>query len=144
MIDSLLLVSYLVAALVTRRAIIPALAFALTQLVFVVVATGDVSHMGFLAVYLCLIPLSNTRVAWGMLLSAIVNFMAVAYFLSPLYLEGFALYFAILMTMVNLYILFTIFRSVKSEGSDSVDFLAFGRVMDLCNIQTHTKTRTGR
>ena len=144
MIDVLLLISYLAAAFVTRSAIIPALAFAITQLVFVVVATGNVSHMGFLVVYLCLIPLSNTRVAWGMLLSAIVNFIAVAYFLSSFYLEGFELYFAVLMTMVNLYILFTIFRGVQNGVSSGVDTMVISRALDLCNIQTHSKTRTGR
>ena len=128
----------------SRAGIIPTLAFTMSVFFGQTVEHALAAHIGFAVIYLTLIPLSNTRVAAGMLLSSIVNFVATAYFLSPFYLDGFVIYFATAMTVVNLYILFTIFKGVKNESGSHVDDLIIYRALDLCNIQTHTKTNTGR
>jgi hypothetical protein len=132
---------YAIAAVYTRSAIAPLLAFVLTLIVGFADMPQPYIHGGFIAIYLALIPLSNTRIAWGMLASAIVNFFAVAYFVSPLYLEGFVLYFATAMTMVNLYILFTIFRSVKNGELVAMDNVVAFRVLNTCHNQTFTTPR---
>ena len=142
--DLLLLACYVLSALFSRSGIVPALAFVMSVLLGQAVENALVAHIGFAVIYLALIPLSNTRVATGMLLSSIVNFVAATYFLSPLYLDSFVIYFAIAMSMVNLYILFTILKGVKNESGSHVDDLIIYRALDLCNIQTHTKTNTGR
>ena len=133
---------YAIAAVYTRSAIAPLLAFVLSLMVGFADIPQPFIHGGFIAIYLALIPLSNTRIAWGMLASAIVNFFAVAYFLSPLYLDGFVLYFAVLMTMVNLYILFTIFRSVRNGELVALDNVVAFRILNTCHNQTPTTSRT--
>ena len=132
---------YAIAAVYTRSAVAPLLAFVLTLIVGFADIPQPFIHGGFIAVYLCLIPLSNTRIAWGMLVSAIVNFFAVAYFLSPFYLDGFVLYFAVLMTMVNLYILFTIFRSVRNGELVAMGNSAYFRTVNSCHNQAFTTSR---
>jgi hypothetical protein len=134
---------YAIAAVYSRSAIAPLLAFVLTLIIGFADIPQPFIHGGFIAIYLALIPLSNTRIAWGMLASAIVNFFAVAYFLSPLYLEGFVLYYATLMTMVNLYILFTIFRSVRNGELVALDNAHAFRVLNTCHNQASTTPRTG-
>ena len=132
---------YAIAATYSRSAIVPLIAFTLTLIVGVWDIPQPFIHGSFIAIYLALIPLSNIKIAWGMLASAIVNFFAVAYFLSPLYLEGFVLYFAFLMTMVNLYILFTIFRSVKNGTLAALDNVVYIRAINLCHNQAFTTSR---
>lgn len=95
-------------------------------------------HISFSVVYLCLILLSNTRIAWGMLASATVNLVAAAYYLSDFYLSNDILYYAILMTVVNLCILLTIVKGIKNGELAALDNIVAFRVLDLCHFQIFT------
>ena len=136
--DWIFIAMYAIAATYSRSAIVPLIAFTLTLIVGVWDIPQPFIHGAFIAIYLALIPLSNIKIAWGMLASAIVNFFAVTYFLSPLYLEGFVLYFAFAMTVVNLYILFTIFRSVTNGESVAMGNTVYIRAVNLCHNQAST------
>tara|TARA_R110000851_G_scaffold113943_3_gene238790 strand:+ start:827 stop:1066 length:240 start_codon:yes stop_codon:yes gene_type:complete len=79
-----------------------------------------------------------------MIASSVVNLLAVAYFLSNLYIDNYSYYFSFSMTMVNLCILFTIFRSGKSGNLNSGSDIAFTRISNLFNIQTYSKASQRR
>ena len=143
-IDLTLIGFYAIAIRYTSRAVVPSLAFMLTIALSFADMPQDQLHVGYTAIYLALIPLSNIKIATGMLMYAIANATAVFYFLSPFWLEGFTVYFAISISVVNLCILLTIFRGTKSGQLADVDRLVIFRVLDLCNLQTYTKTDTRR
>ena len=136
--DWLLIAMYAIAGIYSRSAIAPLIAFVLTLMIGLADIPQPFIHGGFIAIYLALIPLSNIKIAWGMLASAIVNFFAVAYFLSPIYLEGFILYFSVTMTVVNLYILFTIFRGVKDGKLAALGDVVIGRAFNPWHVKTFT------
>jgi len=143
-IDLILIGLYAVAVRFTRRALVPAIAFVAT-IAFSFIGMSQVAlHMGYASIYLCLILLANTKVATTMLLSAIVNVAAAGYFLSSLWLESFNVYFAVSMVVVNLAIIFTAFRGLKNGQYTDVDNIILFRALDLCNLQTHTKTEKSR
>ena len=163
-IDLILIGLYAIAVRFTGRALVPAIAFVSTIAFsfidmdyinyisaaisdFLQVAQPDpqsIMHMGYAAIYLSLIPLSNTKVCMAMLLYPIVNSAAAGYFLSSLWLESFNVYFAGLMVVVNLAIIFTVFRGLKNGQSTNVDNIVLFRALDLCNLQTHSKTEKRR
>lgn len=135
MIDWVLIAIYAIAAVYLRPAIIPLIAFTLTMMAGVLNIPQPFIHGIFIAIYLIAVPFSTVKIAWGMVASTIVNLFAVAYFLSPLRLDGFVLYFALAMTMVNLYILFTIFRGVKNGELATLDSVVYIRAINLYHNQ---------
>mgnify|MGYP003676971081 CR=1 FL=1 len=163
-IDLILIGLYAIAVRFTRRALVPAIAFISTIafrfidvdcINYISSAISDflqieqpnpqsIMHMGYAGIYLVLIPLANTKVCMAMLLSAILNAVTVGYFLSSFWLESFDVYFAVLMIVVNLAIIFTVFRGLKNGQSSNVDHIVLFRVLDLCNVQTHSKTDARR
>ena len=143
-IDLTLIALYAIAIRYTSRALVPSLAFMLTIALSFADMPQDALHAGYAAIYLVLIPLSNIKIATGMLMYAIANAAAVFYFLSPFWLEGFTVYFAIAIVVINLVIIFTITRGAKNGQLADVDRLVIFRVLDLCNLQTYTKTDTRR
>ena len=142
--DLILIGLYAIAVRFTRRALVPAIAFVST-IAFSFIDTSQAElHMGYAVIYLCLILLSNTKVALIMLLYPIVNAAAAGYFLSSFWLESFNVYFAVLMVVVNLAIIFTVFRGLKNGQYTDVDNIILFRALDLCNLQTHSKTGARR
>ena len=143
-VDLILIGLYAVAVRFTMRALVPAIAFVST-IAFSFIGMSQVAlHMGYASIYLCIILLANTKVALIMLLYPIVNAAAAGYFLSSLWLESFNVYFAVLMFVVNLAIIFTVFRGLKNGQSTNVDNIVLFRALDLCNLQTYTKTEKSR
>ena len=143
-VDFALIGLYAIAVRFTRRALVPAIAFVSTiAFSFIDISQAEL-HMGYVVIYLCLILLSNTKVALIMLLYPIVNVAAAGYFLISFRLESFNVYFAVLMIVVNLAIIFTVFRGLKNGQSNDVDRIVLFRALDLCNIQTYTKTGATR
>ena len=144
MIDLLLILGYLLAVRFTRLAIMPAVAFLLTVLMSFLSFGMIAQHILFILVYLCCALRSSAKIAYAMIASSVVNLLAVAYFLSNLYIDNYSYYFAFIMTMVNLCILFTIFRSGKSGNLNSGSDIAFTRISNLFNIQTYSKASQRR
>ena len=142
--DLILIALYAIAIRLTRRAVAPSLAFVLTIAFSFISMSNAALHVGYACLYLCLIPLANTRTASLMLISAIVNAASACYFLSSLWLEYFPVYFACAMIVINLVIIFTVTKGVKNGQAFNVDRLVIFRVLDLCNLQTYTKTGTRR
>ena len=144
MTDYIFIIAYVFAAGFIAGGVVPAIAFSLTMLLTMFDMSGFALHAGFSVIYLMLIPLSNIRIAWGMLISAVVNLLAAAYYLSSLFLSNDVLYFAISMIMVNLYILSTVFKGVKNGAMAANSDLVINRVMDSCNLQRFTTAQKGR
>ena len=143
-IDLILIGLYAIAVRFTMRALVPAIAFVSTIAFSLIDISQAALHVGYASIYLCLILLSNTKVALIMLLYPIVNAAAAGYFLSSLWLESFDVYFAVSMIVVNLAIIFTAFRGLKNGQFTDVDNIVLFRALDLCNLQTHTKTGARR
>jgi hypothetical protein len=143
-IDLLLILGYLLAVRFTRLARMPAVAFLLTVLVSLSFLNQAVQHVLFILIYLCCALFSSTKIAYVMLASAVVNFLAVAYFLSNLYIDNYSYYFASSMIVVNLCILFTIIRSGRDGDYANSGDIVFTRLSNLFNVQTHTKTSQRR
>ena len=143
-IDLTLIALYAISVRYTTRAVVPSLAFMFTIALSFADIPQDALHVGYAIMYLMLIPLANITVAMGMLIYAIVNAAAVVYFLIPVWFEYFTVYFAIAIIVVNLCILLTIFRGTKNGQLADVDNIVIFRILDLCNIQTHSKTDTRR
>ena len=162
--DLILIGLYAVAVRFTMRALVPAIAFVSTIAFsfidmdyinyisaaisdFLQVAQPDpqsIMHMGYAAIYLSLIPLSNTKVCMAMLLYPIVNAVSAGYFLSSFYLENFPVYFAVSMIVINLVILLTTFKGLKNGKYTDVDRIVLFRALGLGNLQTHSKTEKRR
>ena len=143
-IDLTLVAIYIIAIRYTVRAVIPSLAFMLTIVLSFVDIPQDTLHVAYAAVYLCLTPFATTKIAYGMLAYAIGNALTIFYLISSFWLESFALYFAITMTVLNLVILLTIFKGFKNGQLDNVDRVVLFSALDLFDIQAHTKTSQRR
>ena len=143
-VDLILIGLYAIAVRFTGRALVPALAFVATIAFSFMDMSQAALHVVYASIYLCLILLANTKVALIMLLYPIVNAAAAGYFLSSFWLESFNVYFAVLMFVVNLAIIFTVFRGLKNGQSTNVDNIVLFRALDLCNLQTYTKTEKRR
>ena len=113
MIDLLFFALYAVAVRLTNSAVIPAAAFLASSLIFYVDASILYRSIFYAVIYLALIPFAKTPVAFGMLASSAVNLLAALYFVSPLYLENYPLYFLIAMIGINTYILISIYRGLE-------------------------------
>ena len=143
-VDLILIGLYAIAVRFTGRALVPALAFVATIAFSFMDMSQAALHVVYASIYLCLILLANTKVALIMLLYPIVNAAAAGYFLSSLWLESFNVYFAVSMVVVNLAIIFTVFRGLKNGQYTDVDNIILFRALDLCNLQTYTKTEKRR
>tara|TARA_R110000851_G_scaffold235958_1_gene388530 strand:+ start:323 stop:781 length:459 start_codon:yes stop_codon:yes gene_type:complete len=143
-IDLTLVAIYAMAIRCTVKAVVPSIAFILTITLSFVDIPQDVLHVAYAAVYLLLVPFATTKIAYGMLAYAVGNAVTVGYLISSFWLESFALYFAIEMTVLNLVILITIFKGFKNGQLDNVDRIVLFSALDLLNLQAHTKTDTRR
>ena len=114
MIDLLFFALYAVAIRLTSSAVIPAIAFIVSSLISYIDASMVYSHLSYAVVYLALIPLAKTPIAFGMLASSIANILAACYFVSSLYLDNYTLYFLTAMTVINAYILISIYRGLTN------------------------------
>jgi hypothetical protein len=113
-IDLILIGLYAIAVRFTMRALVPAIAFVSTIAFSFIDMSQAAMHVGYAAIYLSLIPLSNTKVCMAMLLYPIVNTVSAGYFLSSFYLESFPVYFAVSMIVINLVILLTTSKGLKN------------------------------
>ena len=142
--DLALLAMYVAAVRFSKNAAVPCLAFIVTLAISFIDMPLFFTHALYAAVYLVSIPLSNIKVAFPMLASSVVNFLAAFYFVSPAYLVDFEVYFMTAMIVINLYILLTIFRGVKDGKPYALGNTASGSYMDLQHIQTHqTQNKRG-
>ena len=132
-------VLYGLCALLSGRAVIPAIAFILTLSLSFINIPPIYLHSIYAAVYLLLIPASSIKVAWLMLCSSGVNALAIYYFLSPFYFDAFVLTFSTIMIVLNWGILFTIFKGIKGGESYNVSGSTSDRVMDIFNLPTFKK-----
>ena len=143
-IDLTLIAFYAIAIRYTVRAVVPSIAFFATIGLSFANIPQDVLHVAYAGMYLCLAPFASTKIAYGMLAYAVGNAVAVGYLISDFWLESFALYFAILMSVLNLVILLTIFKGFRNGQLDDVDRVVIFRALDLLNVQIHSKTGEGR
>jgi hypothetical protein len=143
-IDLTLIAFYAIAIRYTARAVVPSIAFMLTIALSFADMPQDLLHACYAGIYLVLLLLSKTSILNGMLAYAVVNALALFYFLSSLWFEYFTLYFAATIVVVNLYIIFTIFKGTKNGQLGNVDRIVLFSAVDLCNVQTHSKTETRR
>lgn len=144
MIDIAFTLAYIALIGFTRSAIVPTLAFLLTVVVGLAEFDMVIQHTLYILAYIVCILFAAPKIAYAMLASTVVNFLSVAYFLSPMHLKGYTDYFVISMVVVNLCILLTIYRSGKSGEHVSNDDLVFTRLSNLLNVQAHTKTSQRR
>jgi hypothetical protein len=112
-IDFLFFALYAVAVRLTNGAVIPAIAFLVSSIIFYIDGNIIYSHLVYAVIYLALIPFAKTPVAFGMLASSAINLLAALYFASPLYLDNYPLYFLIAMIGINTYILISIYRGLE-------------------------------
>ena len=139
-IDLTLIAFYMIAIRYTARAVVPSIAFMLTIALSFVDMPQETLHAGYAGIYLCLLLFAKTSLLNGMLTYAIINTLALFYFLSSFWFEHFALYFAISIIVTNLCIIFTIFKGTKNGKFRDVDRAVFFSAVDLCNLQAHSKT----
>ena len=138
-IDLILIAIYAIAIRCTVKAVVPSVAFMLTIALSLADIPQDLRHVVYAAIYLCLIPLANAKIAFGMLAYAVGNVVTIGYLISSFWIENFAFYFAITMTVLNLVILLTIFKGFKNGQLDDVDRVVLFRALDLFNLQAYTK-----
>tara|TARA_R110000850_G_scaffold240800_1_gene365307 strand:+ start:89 stop:550 length:462 start_codon:yes stop_codon:yes gene_type:complete len=138
-IDLILIAIYAIAIRCTVKAVVPSVAFMLTIALSLADIPQDLRHVAYAAIYLCLIPLANAKIAFGMLAYAVGNVVTIGYLISSFWIENFAFYFAITMTVLNLVILLTIFKGFKNGQLDDVDRVVLFRALDLFNLQAYTK-----
>ena len=141
-IDLTLIGFYAIAFRYTSRAAVPFIAFILTIALSFADMPQDQLHVGYAAIYIALCIFATPYVALAMLAYAPANAAALFYFLSSFRLEYFTLYFAIAIVVINLCIIFTIFKGVRSEQLDNVDHTVLTCTLDLCNLLTHKKQDT--
>ena len=143
-IDLTLIALYAIAIRCSLRAVVPSIAFFLTIALSFADMPQELLHAGYAGIYLCLLLFAKTNLLTGMLSYAIVNSLALFYFLSSFWFESFSLYFAMSIIMINLCIIFTIFKGTKNGQSGNVDRIVLFSALDLCNLQARSKTETRR
>ena len=144
MIDLLLVIAYLSMIGVTKKAIAPALAFIATILVSKVGLEMAIQHTVYIFIYVFIMPFAAVKIAYVMGASTIVNLIAVAYYLLPAYVPFDYVYFIVTMSVVNLCILFTVFKGSKDGDWSNSDNSVFARLFNILNLQPHSKTGAGR
>ena len=139
MIDLLFFALYAVAVRLTNGAVIPAAAFLASSLIFYVDASILYRSIFYAVIYLALIPFAKTPVAFGMLASSAVNLLAALYFVSPLYLDNYPLYFLIAMIGINTYILISIYRGLPNGKLGDIYRNNYNCRLDIGDVQTFKK-----
>ena len=139
MIDLLFFALYAVAIRLTSSAVIPAAAFLASSLIYYVDASMVYRSLSYAAIYLALTPFAKTPIAFGMLASSIVNLLASCYFVSSLYLENYTLYFLTAMTVINAYILISIYRGLTNGKLGDIHRNDYNCRLDIGNVQAFEK-----
>ena len=75
-----------------------------------------------------------------MLVSTIINYITVVYFLFNLHIQNYETYFLTCMIIVNIIILYSIIEGVKNGSNDPDSASFFSRIFDFFNLQIHSKT----
>ena len=140
MIDFIFIVAYLVMIKFTKLAYAPAIAFFLTVALSIYDMNVILQHSLFIIIYTVCALFASVKIGYAMLLSTIINFISVAYFLSDVYFYSYETYFLTCMIIVNIIILYSIIKGVKNGNDNIVDSSVFSRLFNLLNLQTHTKT----
>ena len=144
MIDSVFIIAYLVMMRQSPLAFAPAIAFLLTSLIANIDASMILQHSIFIIVYTVCALFASTKIAYIMLVSTIINYITVVYFLFNLHIQNYETYFLTCMIIVNIIILYSIIEGVKN-GSDNPDSSSFfSRIFDFFNLQIHSKTGQNR
>ena len=73
-----------------------------------------------------------------MMLSTLINLLCVFYFLSPMYLEYYEYYFMMIVSAVNLCILFSVFSGNDEHDRNNITTAACGD--GFINLAAHSKT----
>ena len=136
MIDLLFFALYAAAIRLTSSAAIPAIAFILSSLIYYVDASMIFRSVLYAVVYLALTPFAKTPIAFGMLASSVVNLLAALYFVSPLYLYNYPLYFLMAMIGINTYILISVYRGLPNGKLGGIYRNNYNCRVDIGNVQT--------
>ena len=139
MIDLLFFALYAAAIRITSSAVIPAIAFILSSLIYYVDADMIYRSMFYAIIYLVLTPFAKTPIAFGMLASSAINFLASCYFVSSLYLDNYPLYFLTAMIVINLYILISIYRGLPNGKLGDIHRNDYNCRLDIGNVQAFEK-----
>ena len=134
MIDFILIIAYLSMLGATRLAAAPALAFIATVLIYQLGLEMALQHTLYILTYILCAPFTSVKIGYAMLASAVVNLLSVAYFLLPVYLNSYTAYFIISMLVVNLLILFTIWKGLKNGDICSSGGFSFTRFTNIFNF----------
>ena len=144
MIDSVFIIAYLVMMRQSPTAFAPAIAFLLTALIAYLDVSMILQHSIFIIVYTVCALFASAKIAYIMLVSTIINYITVVYFLFNLHIQNYETYFLTCMIIVNIIILYSIIEGVKN-GSDNPDNSSFfSRVFDFFDLQIHSKTGQNR
>ena len=139
MIDFLFFALYAVAVRITNSAVIPAIAFLLSSIIFYIDGNIINSHLAYAAIYLALAPFARTQIAFGMLASSTVNLLASCYFVSSLYLDNYPLYFLTTMIVINAYILISIYRGLPNGKLGDIYRNNYNCRLDIGDVQAFKK-----
>ena len=144
MIDSAFIIAYLVMMRQSPLAFAPAIAFLLTSLIANIDASMILQHSIFIIVYTVFALFASTKIAYIMLVSTIINYITVVYFLFNLHIQNYETYFLTCMIIVNIIILYSIIEGVKNGSNDPDSASFFSRIFDFFNLQIHSKTGQNR
>ena len=133
---------YAIAFRLSVKGLVPVLAFMATIGVGYIYLSPELLHLLFMAVYLIAGLLVSTSIAKGFAASAAANLIASGYYLSSFYLANDFLYFATTMVVINLYILFTIFKGARNGEVDTMDNLVGVRLLTLSFRKAFAKTES--
>ena len=139
-IDSVFIIAYLVMMRQSPTAFAPAIAFLLTSLIAYIDVSMILQHSIFIIIYTVCALFASAKIAYIMLVSTIINYITVVYFLFNLHIQNYENYFLTCMIIVNIIILYSIIKGVKNGSDNIVDSSVFSRVFNLLNLQAHTKT----
>ena len=135
-----LIALYGIAFKLSIKGLVPVVAFLLTIGIGYIYLSPELLHLLFMAVYLIAGLLVSANIAIGFAASAAMNLVASGYYLTPFYLANDFLYFATVMVVINLYILFTILRGARSGKADTMDDMGGFRFFALSFRKTTAKT----
>ena len=140
MIDSVFIIAYLVMMRRSPTAFAPAIAFLLTALIAYLDVSMILQHSIFIIVYTVCALFASAKIAYIMLVSTIINYITVVYFLFNLHIQNYETYFLTCMIIVNIIILYSIIEGVKNGSDDPDSASIFSRIFDFFNLQIHSKT----
>ena len=140
MIDSVFIIAYLVMMRQSPLAFAPAIAFLLTSLIAYLDISMILQHSIFIIIYTVCALFASAKIAYIMLVSTIINYITVVYFLFNLHIQNYETYFLTCMIIVNIIILYSIIQGVKNGSNDPGSASFFSRIFDFLNLQIHSKT----